>query len=320
MSVVLTSSSSQYLKTTTVPVSAKPVTFAAWVKTSDFASYQVPIALTKVTISFLILQLRLPEAGEPVAAGEYAGSWKLALSSTSVTSDTWHHVCGTFVSATERTVFLDGEGKVTNTDNQNVDLNSLDRILIGTHKEVAGNFFNGKIAQVSIWSTELSDAEIIELASGANPQDVQFDSLEVYWELDSDGTDKIGSNDLTAFNGATFDSSDNPTVGDLTVLGLSGNVDGVSTCSGALGTFTATYLGLAGSVSGQSSVSGAISKEIAPSAFPPVRPSVYDPDLVWDEDTQAWVSDEDLLRRDGSRHKTQLVVVGKDLIYFGAID
>lgn len=54
--------------------------------------------------------------------------------------------------------------------------------------------------------------------------------------------------------------------------------------------------------------------------FPPDRPGSYDPDLVFNEDTGQWTSDEDLLRRDGSRHKTQLVVVGKDLIYYGEIN
>ena len=54
--------------------------------------------------------------------------------------------------------------------------------------------------------------------------------------------------------------------------------------------------------------------------FPATRPGSYDPDLVFDEDTGTWTSDADLLTRDGSRHKTQLVAVGKDLIYYEVID
>lgn len=53
--------------------------------------------------------------------------------------------------------------------------------------------------------------------------------------------------------------------------------------------------------------------------FPATRPGDYDDDKVWDEDTGTWTSDEDLLRRDGSRHKTQLVCVGKDLIYYSEV-
>lgn len=53
--------------------------------------------------------------------------------------------------------------------------------------------------------------------------------------------------------------------------------------------------------------------------FPATRPGDYDPDKVFNEDTGQWTSDEDLLRRDGSRHKTQLVAVGKDLIYYSEV-
>jgi len=53
--------------------------------------------------------------------------------------------------------------------------------------------------------------------------------------------------------------------------------------------------------------------------FPPTRPEDYDADLVFDEDTGTWTSDEDLLTRDGSRHHTQLVTIAKDLIYYEEI-
>jgi len=53
--------------------------------------------------------------------------------------------------------------------------------------------------------------------------------------------------------------------------------------------------------------------------FPPTRPEAYDENLVFDEDTGTWTSDEDLLARDGSRHHTQLVTIAKDLIYYEEI-
>ena len=54
-------------------------------------------------------------------------------------------------------------------------------------------------------------------------------------------------------------------------------------------------------------------------SFPSSRPGTYDEDLVWDEDTGTWTDDEDLLTKDGSRHNTQLVCVGMDLIYYEEI-
>jgi len=50
--------------------------------------------------------------------------------------------------------------------------------------------------------------------------------------------------------------------------------------------------------------------------FPEDRPRTYDPDLVWDEVSQTWVSTAALLEQGGSRYRTQLVVVGKDLVYY----
>ena len=51
-------------------------------------------------------------------------------------------------------------------------------------------------------------------------------------------------------------------------------------------------------------------------SFPAERADDYDPDLVFDEDTGTWVSDEELIARGGSRYHSQFVCVGKSLIYY----
>jgi len=50
--------------------------------------------------------------------------------------------------------------------------------------------------------------------------------------------------------------------------------------------------------------------------FPATRPGTYDADEVFDETTGTWTSDADLLRRDGSRYRTQFVCIGMDTIYY----
>lgn len=50
--------------------------------------------------------------------------------------------------------------------------------------------------------------------------------------------------------------------------------------------------------------------------FPEDRPAGYDEDKVWDEVSQMWVSTAVLLEQGGSRYRSQLVVVGKDLVYY----
>ena len=55
-------------------------------------------------------------------------------------------------------------------------------------------------------------------------------------------------------------------------------------------------------------------------AYPEDRPGTYDESKVWDENTQTWVTTEDLLRKGGSRYRSILVAIGKDLIYFEGLD
>ena len=54
----------------------------------------------------------------------------------------------------------------------------------------------------------------------------------------------------------------------------------------------------------------------ATQTFPPARPQDYDADKAYDEDTDTWGSDADLLVGGGSRHKQQLVVATTYFIYF----
>jgi len=54
--------------------------------------------------------------------------------------------------------------------------------------------------------------------------------------------------------------------------------------------------------------------------FPEDRPDEYDENLVFDEDTQTWVSTEDLLRKGGSRYRSVFIAIAKDLVYFEAFD
>ena len=212
MSVVLSQPSNQYLKTTTVPVSAKPITMAGWYKTTSDALMQTPVCISNTGNSeFLLMQLRGAVTGDYVAVQEYATAW--AWSPTiGYTINTWQHVAVIFYSATDRRVFLNGANKVVNTDSQDVNFSLFNQVLIGTHKTSSGTPFAGKLAEISIWSTDLTDAEILSLANGALATDVQLVNLETYWKLKSDGKDSIGSNDLTSYNSPTWDATDYPPV------------------------------------------------------------------------------------------------------------
>lgn len=212
MSVVLDSTLNQYLKTTTIPVTAKPITMVAWYKTTSDALMQTPICISNTSNNeFLLAQLRGAVAGDYVAVQEYATAWKWSPT-IGYTINTWQHVTVVFYSATDRRVFLNGANKVINTDSQDVNFSLFNQVLIGTHKITGGTPFAGRLAEISIHSIDLTDAEILSLANGALATDIQLASLETYWKLRSDGKDSIGNNNLTSYNNPTWDGTDHPPV------------------------------------------------------------------------------------------------------------
>ena len=213
MSLLFDSSGNEYVYTDTQPFTVKPVTISAWFKSTTVAGDGVVASLSDNSAEYLIAQARGSEAGDPAAALEYATGWTWASSSTSYTADTWYHIAATFVSGTERSVFLNGAGKDTDTGSQNVNFGLLSKIYVGTYKTSTG-FFDGKIAEVAVWASELSDAQILSLYNGALPSSIDSGNLKAYWKLHNDYLDSSGnSNTLTVGNGSpSFSVSDIPPV------------------------------------------------------------------------------------------------------------
>jgi len=212
MSVVLTAASNMYLKASTINVSAKPITVAAWAKSDSLLLNQGILSITNNNDEFLLLQLRGAVAGDYASALEYATAWKYAVTTAAYTADNWHHICGIFKNSASRSIYIDGSDSSENTDSQNVNFSLFNQILIGTHKTVSGAHFSGKLAHCCIWDTELSEANIISLAAGSSPSDIASDNLVDFWPLIYNGKNLVNTNHLTEYNNPTYDSSDNPAV------------------------------------------------------------------------------------------------------------
>ena len=212
MSATFVRASSQYLEMGVVGWSIKPITLSAWIKTDNLINNQGILTLTDDSDEFLHLQARVGSAGDPAAALEYNTAWKFAESSTSITTS-WHHVMGVFAHDTLRTIYLDGAGKVDNTDSQTAYNEAITKILIGTHKTIGGAYFSGNIAQVAIWNTDLTEAQGILLAAGANPATIEPTSISRYWPLIEDGSSGLdGGASISGSVG--YDANENPVVDD----------------------------------------------------------------------------------------------------------
>jgi len=55
-------------------------------------------------------------------------------------------------------------------------------------------------------------------------------------------------------------------------------------------------------------------------SFPGDRPDDYDPDLVYDETTGTWKTDEDINKLSGGRYRTMLFTACNYQIYFQEVD
>lgn len=311
MSLVL-DSSPEYAKTATVPVSAKPLTVVAWFKCTDATAAQDIVTISNGSVR-LELQCRGSTSGDPIGALERQTAYAVADTSSGYTTGTWHHAAATFVSATSRSAWIDGGSKVTDTASQDINWGSVNQLRIGDQSGGVGQFA-GKIAEVAVWSSELSDANIALLAGGANPGDIESGTLEAYWPLLDDFLDDSGNNNTLTNNNATFDDTDSPPVSNAIAEGIKTVTAAavVSVSTEILGRVEVTK-----TVTAVASASLVTESHRNNTGFPTGRPSDYDPDTYWDEATGTWLSTS---TTNPGRWSQNVVTVSEEgEIYFGTV-
>jgi len=124
---------------------------------------------------------------------------------------TWYHICGLFVSATDRRILINAANK--NTNSGNLTLVNLDRFILGAFgRDPVEAHLTGQIAEAAIWdlwylpgATASDQADYFEanilpgLVAEERPS-VYPNGLIAYWDLVSDDDDKRGGYDLTPIN------------------------------------------------------------------------------------------------------------------------
>lgn len=183
-----------------MPITGAPFSMAAWFRPDT--DTDISMVLTFVDASVGNQQIRLDvrgdKVGDPVRAFTFDGGTGDELSTTTgITANTWHHCCRVDSAVNNRSVFLDGGGKATNTVSltpTGIDTMSVGRIGTST-PEV---FVEGAVAEVAVWDVALSDAEVAILAAGFSPLFVRPASLKFYRSfIRNDDVDVIGGLVLT---------------------------------------------------------------------------------------------------------------------------
>ena len=209
-----------YAVTTTPPVTATPLTIAAWVNpnsvgTLDGIVHIGDAALGTVTQCFL---LRMDASGQVnFYAADTAGNSAITTNTTAtMTASAWNHAVGISTSAASRRSVLNGNWAESGTNTTSRTPTGVTDLTLGVFPNGGSpsNEWNGYIAHVAVWDIALSQAEVEALAGGANPLTIQNANLVAYWPMTDSGTvteDVVGTNDLT-LSGNTAYNAAAPTV------------------------------------------------------------------------------------------------------------
>jgi hypothetical protein len=199
--------SSQYLSAASAPVSSPPFTLSCrfYVENTSTTG-RVLIGLDNASgTDFYALLL---SSSNVIFNASSGGSAQIG-SSVLFSINQWNHACAVVSSITNRELFLNGASVGTSTDSKNPAI-SLLKIGTRTSNGVVGNFMQGSIAEVGIWSVALTAAEIASLSKGATCNLVRPQSLAFYAPLIRNLQDVKGG--LAITNNNTAIVADHPPI------------------------------------------------------------------------------------------------------------
>jgi len=194
--------SSRYLRAN-APVTGNPLTIAFWFRSNGLNGCGVCIGDDGAAQRHNIFIL--PASGSVVNVGSANSSGTAASisSTTTFTDGQWSHAAAVYTSDSSRTAYCNGGGAATNTTTITTTPGFLD-LFVGTRPApTLGSFFTGDIAEVGIWNTALTAAEIASLAKGMTCDKVRPQNLVFYAPLVRNLQDAKGGLTITNNNGAT---------------------------------------------------------------------------------------------------------------------
>ena len=189
----------QYLRTSSSPVSAMPLTISCWFN-GDAGGTLFPLVVISNSSDNSRVNI-VRSGGDIVAAAVDSSNTSALASSGGYSSGSWTHICGVHSSTTLRTLFVNGSLQSTGSTALG-SFGSFNQISIGSN-HLASAFTDGRIAEVGIWSVALTAAEIASLADGFTCDKVRPQSLVFYAPLVRSLQDVRGGLTITNNNTAT---------------------------------------------------------------------------------------------------------------------
>jgi hypothetical protein len=200
---------SQYLSASIASYD-EPLTIHARVNTDSSATV-LGVVVLSTNGSALRHQLvitsstRLANINSVTAGGAGSG----ANSATAVPLTTWNSIAGELASDTSRTAYRQGVAGGPNTTSRQI---TFDTLIIGAIQTATtvGFYFDGRLADIAVWTAVLTDREHNALRRGFKPHRIRPQSLLFYVPLLRNLQDAKGLLSLTNNNTATV--ADHPRV------------------------------------------------------------------------------------------------------------
>ena len=203
MAYSFSSGSSQYLTTTSTPISSGPFTICAFGTINTTGTVKTLVSIESGNSNILYQLFVNGNQNLVFDIVGSSGSATVAFSPPVSFTQTYFHACAVVNSANSRLLYLNGLPSATNTTN--VGTTAVNRINIGSryYGGSLGAYQNGQIAEVGIWNAALTAAEIASLAKGMTCDKIRPQSLVFYAPLVRDLNDQKGGLVITNNNAAT---------------------------------------------------------------------------------------------------------------------
>ncbi len=157
-----TTASSQYLLSTTTPITTTPLSISCWFYPTQVAATKDLVSLANGSSTTDFFQLQHGAAtGARARSGDSVGS-SSATTATAVVVNTWQMGTAVFASSTSRIAYLNAGSKTSQSTSRSP--TGISRVGVGSQVTSSPlNFYGGYIGNVCIWNRALSDDEITAL-------------------------------------------------------------------------------------------------------------------------------------------------------------
>lgn len=150
-----------------------PLTIALWFRdTSGSNNDRNLVQISNTSQSGRYFRLSRDATTSAVVGAANWGTFGDAMTSTTYTTNNWHHALVVYESATSRTVYLDNSGVGVDTTNTG-DSSGIDELAMGFENDSSpGDTWVGDLAELGVWSggVILTDADRAMLVAGISPK------------------------------------------------------------------------------------------------------------------------------------------------------